>query len=79
MHLSIFAPLEALLPIQQSQARSNETDRLAMHELTQIIQDATAAIQAEYFTFPVHGSEPVYLCHANSATEVSPAPGCRIS
>jgi hypothetical protein len=31
-----------------------------MQELTQIIQGATAAIRAEYFTFPIHGSDPVY-------------------
>ena len=31
-----------------------------MEELTQILQEATAAIGAEYFLLPVHGGDPVY-------------------
>lgn len=31
-----------------------------MEQLTQILQDATAAIGAEYFLLPIHGAGPVY-------------------
>jgi hypothetical protein len=31
-----------------------------MEQLTQILQDATAAISAEYFLLPIHGADPVY-------------------
>lgn len=31
-----------------------------MEQLTQILQDATAAIGQEYFLLPVHGADPVY-------------------
>jgi hypothetical protein len=31
-----------------------------MEQLTQILQDATAAIGAEYFLLPIHGGDPVY-------------------
>jgi hypothetical protein len=31
-----------------------------MEQLTQILQDATAAIGQEYFLLPIHGADPVY-------------------
>jgi len=31
-----------------------------MEQLTQILQDATAAIGAEYILLPIHGGDPVY-------------------
>jgi hypothetical protein len=31
-----------------------------MEQLTQILRDATAAIEAEYFLLPIHGTAPVY-------------------